>query len=132
MSSMHLLITWKFCLLLCGVMRLYMFRHKCNTFCIKCMSLQYSIFIVTNWLSYTLLFTAIAITLLLCYWQIVSNFCQTLGTNSLQKCLFEKWGDIVTQYIAVLVHHSSVIQQTHEKVVLCNTKSVLEIFNIWW
>ena len=97
-----------------------MFRHKCNTFCIKCMSLEYSIFIITN-LSYTLLFSAIAVTSLLCYWYIISNFCQILGTNSLQKSLFEKWGDTVTQYIAALVHHSSLIEQTHEKVVLCNT-----------
>ena len=99
---------------------------KCNTFCIKCTALEYSIFIVTNWLSYTLLFSAIGITSLLCYWYNISNFCQILGTNSLQKSLFEKWGDIVTQYIAVLVHHSSLIEQTHEKVVLCNTMSLSE------
>ena len=104
-----------------------MFIHKCNTFCIKCMSLQYSIFIVTNWLSYTIWFTAIAIISLLCYWHIISNFCQTWGTHSLQKCLYEKWGDIVTQYITVLVHHSSLIQQTHEKVVISNTRSVQKL-----
>ena len=96
------------------------------------MSLQYVIFIVTNWLSYTLWFTAISITSLLCYWHIISNFCHTWGTNSLQKCIYEKWGDIVTQYIIVLVCHSSLIQQTHEKVVFCNTRSVSEIVNIWW
>ena len=102
-----------------------------NTFCIMCISFKYSIFIVSSWLSYSLLFCAIAITSLLCYWYIISNLCQILGTNSLQKSLFEKWGDIVTQYIAVLVHHSSLIQQTPEKVVLCNTMSLSEIVNIW-
>ena len=90
------------------------------------------IFIVTNWLSYAVLFTAIAITSLLCYWHIISNFCQTLGTHRVQTCFFEKWGDIVTQYIAELIHHSSLIQQTQEKVVLCNTRSVSKIVNIWW
>ena len=109
-----------------------MFRHKCNIFCIKCMSFEYSIFIVSNWLSYTLLFSAIAITSLLCYWYIISNFYQILGTNSLQESLFEKWGDILTQYIAVMVHHSSLVQGTHAKVVLCNTMSLSEMVNIWW
>ena len=38
---------------------------------------------------------------------------------------------IVTQYIAVVVHHYSLIQETNEKVVLCNARSVSEIFNTW-
>ena len=92
-----------------------MFRHQCNTFCVMSMSFTYSIFIVSNWLSYTLLLCSIAVTSLLCYWYIISNFCQIWGTNSLQKSFFKRWGEIVTQYIAVLVHHSNLIQQTHEK-----------------
>ena len=79
---------------------------------------------MTNSLSYTLLFSEISVTSLLSY------SCQTPDTNSMQNCLFEKSGDIVTQYIAVLVHNSSLVQQTNEKMVLCNTRSVSEIVNI--
>ena len=82
-------------------------------------------------MSYSLWLTPIAIISLLWYWYIVVNFCNILGTHSVQTCLFEKWGDIVTQYIAVVVHHSSLIQETDEKVVLCNARSVSEIVNIW-
>ena len=93
--------------------------------------MQWHIFIVTNWLSHSLLFTAIAITSLLCYWYIVANFCKILGTHHVQTFIW-KWGDMVTQYMTVLVDHSSLIQQTHEKVVSCNSRSVSEIVNIWW
>ena len=67
-----------------------MFRCQCNTFCVMSMSFTYSIFIVSNWLSYTLLLCSIALTSLLCYWYIISNFCQIWGTNSLQKSFFKK------------------------------------------
>ena len=70
---------------------------------------------MTNSLSYTLLFSEIAITpitLLLTYFP---TLCQTLGTNSPQNCLFEESGDIVTHYIAVLAQNSSLVQQTNEK-----------------
>ena len=35
------------------------------------------------------------------------------------------------QYITVVVHHSILIQETDEKVVLYNARSVSEIVNIW-
>ena len=83
-------------------------------------------------MSYSLLLTAIAIISWLWYWYLVANFCHILGTHGVQACLFETWGDIVTQYIAIVVHYYSLIQETDEKVVLCNARSVSEIVNIWW
>ena len=66
-----------------------MFRHQCNTFCVMSMLFPYSIFIVSNWVSHTLLLCAIAITSFLCYWYIISNFYQIWGINTLQKSLFK-------------------------------------------
>ena len=83
-------------------------------------------------MSYSLLLTPIAIISLLWYWYILANFCNILGTLSVQTCLFETWGNIVTQYIAVVVHHCSLRQETDRKMVLCNARSVSEIVNIWW
>ena len=81
-------------------------------------------------MSYSLLLSPIAIISLLWYCYIVANFCHILGTHSIQTCLFETLGDIVTQYIAVVVHHYSLILEIDEKVVLCNARSVSEIVNI--
>ena len=85
------------------------------TFCIQSMSLQQHIFIVTNCMSYSLFWTHIAIISWLWYWDIVVNFCNILQTHCVETCLFHTWGDIVTQYITVVLHHSSLIQETDKK-----------------
>ena len=65
-----------------------MFTHKCNTFCVVSMLFTYSIFIVSHWVSHTVLLCTITITSFLCYWYVIFNFCQIRGTNTLQTCLF--------------------------------------------
>ena len=128
---MHLLILCKLCLLLYGNKFISLDIHA-TLFVWSLCHCNKIFFIVTNWMSYSLWLTPIPIISLLWYWYIVANFCNISGTHCVQTCLFETWGDIVKQYIAVVVHHYSFIQETDEKVVLCNARSVSEIVNIWW
>ena len=48
-----------------------MFTHQCNTFCVVSMLFTYSIFIVSHWVSHTVLLCTITITSFLCYWYVI-------------------------------------------------------------